>query len=173
MCFAIKQTSHLILSGAYLLIRSVSSAPMTCFRSYIIVLGLVWPSILCHSVAVAPISLWAIWLDQYLFEVEQAIQLGQYLFEVKNVKQVKSRVFIGFLYISAQWPPSRFTQQTVLLVVSQYSIFCPKLKWISLLIALNSATIFMKKVGTSAIQDSFILDFLVGILTVIVTILQA
>ena len=160
MCFAIKQTSHLILSGAYLLIRSVSSAPMTCFRSYIIVLGLVWPSILCHSVAVAPISLWAIWLDQYLFEVE-------------NVKQVKSRVFIGFLYISAQWPPSRFTQQTVLLVVSQYSIFCPKLKWISLLIALNSATIFMKKVGTSAIQDSFIFNFVVGILTVIVTILQA
>ena len=41
----------------------------------------------------------------------------------------------------------------------------------SLLIALNSATIFVKKVGASAIWDSFILDFPVGVSTVIVTIL--
>ena len=41
----------------------------------------------------------------------------------------------------------------------------------SLLVALNSTIIFIKKVGTSATWDSFILDFPVGILIVIVTIL--
>jgi hypothetical protein len=40
----------------------------------------------------------------------------------------------------------------------------------SLLVALNSATIFIKKVGASAIWDSFNFNFLVGVLTVIVTI---
>ena len=40
-----------------------------------------------------------------------------------------------------------------------------------LLVTLNSTIIFMKKVGASAIWDSFILDFPVGVLTVIVTIL--
>jgi len=39
-----------------------------------------------------------------------------------------------------------------------------------LLVALKSATIFVKKVGISAIWDSFIFDFLVGILTVIITV---
>jgi len=38
------------------------------------------------------------------------------------------------------------------------------------LVALNSATIFINIVGTSTIWDSFIFDFLVGVLTVIVTI---
>ena len=155
--FTNEQTSHLIFSGAHSL---VSSAPIICFRSYTIASGLAQPSILCHSVAVALIGL-------------QAIRLSQYLFEVKNVKQVKSRVFVGFLCISAQWPPSRFAQQTVLPVASQYSIFRPKSKWMSLAVALNSATIFIKKVSTSAIQDSFISFFPVGVLTVIITILQA
>jgi len=41
----------------------------------------------------------------------------------------------------------------------------------SLLVALNSAIIFIKKVGASTIWDSFFLDFLVGILIVIVTVL--
>jgi hypothetical protein len=58
-----------------------------------------------------------------------------------------------------------------LLVARWYSIFHPKLKWISLLVALESAIIFIKKVCASAIWDSFIFDFLVGILIVIVTIL--
>jgi len=49
-------------------------------------------------------------------------------------------------------------------------MFCPKLKWILLLVAL-SATIFIKKVSTSATWDSFIFKFLVGVLTVIITIL--
>jgi len=40
----------------------------------------------------------------------------------------------------------------------------------SLLVALKSATIFIKKVGASAIWDSFIFDFLVGVLTVMVTV---
>jgi len=40
----------------------------------------------------------------------------------------------------------------------------------SLSVALNSTIIFIKKVGASAIWDSFILDFPVGVLTVIVTI---
>ena len=40
----------------------------------------------------------------------------------------------------------------------------------SLSIALNSATIFIKKVGASAIWDSFIFNFLVSVLTVIVTV---
>ena len=79
--FTNEQTSHLIFSGAH---SSVSSAPMTYFRSYAIASGLAWPSILCHSITVALISL-------------QAIQLSQYLFKVKNVKQVKSKVFIGSL----------------------------------------------------------------------------
>ena len=39
-----------------------------------------------------------------------------------------------------------------------------------LLVALKSATIFVKKVGASAIWDSFIFNFPVGVLTVIVTI---
>ena len=40
----------------------------------------------------------------------------------------------------------------------------------SLSVALKSAIIFIKKVGTSAIWDSFIFDFPVGVLTVIVTV---
>ena len=40
----------------------------------------------------------------------------------------------------------------------------------SLLITLDSAMIFVKKVGVSAIWDSFIFDFLVGVLTVMVTV---
>ena len=40
MCFANKQTSHSILSGARLLVlNSVSSAPIICLGSYAIVLG--------------------------------------------------------------------------------------------------------------------------------------
>jgi len=38
------------------------------------------------------------------------------------------------------------------------------------LVALKSAIIFMNIVGTSAIWDSFIFDFPVGVLTVMVTI---
>ena len=41
----------------------------------------------------------------------------------------------------------------------------------SLSVALDSAIIFVKKVGTSTIWDSFILDFLVGVSTVIITVL--
>ena len=95
VCFAIKQTLHSIFSGAHLLISSVSFTPMMCFGSCVIALGLAWPSILCYFIAVALIGLWAIWLSWYLFKVE-------------NVEWVKSRVFIGSLCISAQWPPSRF-----------------------------------------------------------------
>jgi len=40
----------------------------------------------------------------------------------------------------------------------------------SLSVALDSATIFINMVGTSATWDSFIFDFPVGILTVIVTV---
>jgi len=40
----------------------------------------------------------------------------------------------------------------------------------SLLVALDSAIIFMKKVGASATWESFILAFPLGVLTVIVTI---
>jgi len=40
-----------------------------------------------------------------------------------------------------------------------------------LLIALKSATVFVKKVGASAIWDSFIFNFLAGILIVMVTVL--
>ena len=40
----------------------------------------------------------------------------------------------------------------------------------SLAVALNSTTIFIKKVGASATWDSFILDFPVGVSTVIITI---
>ena len=61
MCFANKQTLHLILSGARLLVLNlVSSAPMTYLGSYAIALGPIWPSILYYLVAVAPIGLWAI-----------------------------------------------------------------------------------------------------------------
>jgi len=63
VCFANKQVSHLILSGAYLVVNSVSSAPMTCLGSCLIVLGPVWLSILCHLVAVAPIGLRAMRLS--------------------------------------------------------------------------------------------------------------
>jgi len=64
VCFANKQTSHLILSGARLLVlNSVSSALITCLGSYAIALGPAWPSILCYLVAVAPIGLRAIWLS--------------------------------------------------------------------------------------------------------------
>ena len=73
MCFANKQTSHLILSGACLLVlNSVSSAPIMCLGSCAIALGPVWLSILCHLIAVAPIGL-------------RAMRLGWYLLEVKNV----------------------------------------------------------------------------------------
>ena len=41
----------------------------------------------------------------------------------------------------------------------------------SLAVALDSATTFVKKVGTNATWDSFICDFLVGVSTVIVTVL--
>ena len=37
-------------------------------------------------------------------------------------------------------------------------------------VALDSTMIFVKKVGTSATWDSFILDFPVGVSTVIVTV---
>ena len=63
MCFANKQTLYLILSGARLLIRSLSSAPLTYLESYPIALGPTWPSILYHFVAVALTSLWAILLS--------------------------------------------------------------------------------------------------------------
>ena len=39
-----------------------------------------------------------------------------------------------------------------------------------LLVALNSATIFIKKVGANTIWESFIFNFLVGVLIVMVTI---
>jgi len=58
VCFANKQTSYSILSGACLLVsNSVSSAPITCLRSYAIVLGPIWLSILCYLVAIALIGL--------------------------------------------------------------------------------------------------------------------
>ena len=63
MYFAIKQTSYLILSGAYLLVKLVSSVLLMCFRSCLIASGLVWPSILCHFMAVALTGLWAILLS--------------------------------------------------------------------------------------------------------------
>ena len=73
VCFASKQTLHSILSGARsLVLNSVSSTPITCFRSCAIALGPIWPRILCRLIAVALTSL-------------QAIQLGQYLLEVKNI----------------------------------------------------------------------------------------
>ena len=40
-----------------------------------------------------------------------------------------------------------------------------------LLVVLDSAIIFVKKVGASATSDSFIFNFLVGVLMVIVTVL--
>jgi len=71
VCFANKQTLHLILSGACLLVsNSVSSALITCLGSCAIALGPTWPSILCHLVAVAPIGLRAMRLGWYLLEVE-------------------------------------------------------------------------------------------------------
>ena len=42
-----------------------------------------------------------------------------------------------------------------------------------LAVALNSATIFINIVGTNTIWDRFIIDFPLGILTVIITILYA
>jgi len=60
MCFNIKQTLHSILSGARLVVNSVSSAPLTCLESCLIVLGPIWPSILYYFIAVAPTSLRAI-----------------------------------------------------------------------------------------------------------------
>ena len=50
-------------------------------------------------------------------------------------------------------------------------MFCPELKWILLLVALDSTIIFIKNIGTSAIWESFILAFLLGVLIVIVTVL--
>ena len=41
----------------------------------------------------------------------------------------------------------------------------------SFAVALNSATIFINIVGTKAILDSFIFDFLLGVLIVIITVL--
>ena len=41
----------------------------------------------------------------------------------------------------------------------------------SFTVALDSTTIFINMVGTKAILDSFIFDFLLGILIVIITIL--
>jgi len=62
VCFTNKQVSHLILSGARLVVNSVSSAPLTCLGSCLIALGPAWPSILCYFIAVAPTSLRAILL---------------------------------------------------------------------------------------------------------------
>ena len=63
MCFANKQTSHSILSGARSLISSLSSAPSTCLESCLIASGPAWLSILCHFVAMAPTGLRAILLS--------------------------------------------------------------------------------------------------------------
>jgi len=63
VCFANKQTSHSILSGARSSISSSSSAPLTCLGSYSIASGPAWPSILCYFIAVAPTSLRAILLS--------------------------------------------------------------------------------------------------------------
>ena len=71
MCFANKQTSHLILSGARLVVVNlVNSAPLTCLGSCLIALGPTWPRILCYFVAMALTSLWAIRLGWNLLEVE-------------------------------------------------------------------------------------------------------
>jgi len=55
--FANKQTLHLTLNGARLL---VSSAPLIYLGSCLIALGPAWLRILCHLVAKALTSLWAI-----------------------------------------------------------------------------------------------------------------
>jgi len=39
VCFANKQVLYLILSGAYSVVNSVSSIPITCLGSYVIALG--------------------------------------------------------------------------------------------------------------------------------------
>ena len=57
MCFANKQTSHLILSGARSSIRSLSSTLLIYLGSCPIALGPAWPSILCYFIAMAPTSL--------------------------------------------------------------------------------------------------------------------
>ena len=55
-------------------------------------------------------------------------------------------------------------------VARWYNKFRLESKWISLAVALDSATIFINMVGTNAIWDSFIFDFPVGVSTVIVTV---
>jgi len=57
VCFANKQTLHLILSGARSSISSLSSALLTYLGSCLIALGPIWPRILCHFIAVAPTGL--------------------------------------------------------------------------------------------------------------------
>jgi hypothetical protein len=64
--FANKQASHSILSGARLVVNSVSSAPLTCLGSCLIALGPAWLSILYHFVAIAPTGLRAILLSRCL-----------------------------------------------------------------------------------------------------------
>ena len=88
MCFAIKQVSHSIFSGAYLLVNSVSSAPLTCLGSCSIASDPAWPSILCHFVAVAPTGL-------------RAIRLGWNLLVEKVDWFDDFREFIGSWCISA------------------------------------------------------------------------
>ena len=63
MCFANKQTSHLILSGARLLISSLSSMLLIYLGSYLIALDPIWLSILYYFIAIAPTSLRAILLS--------------------------------------------------------------------------------------------------------------
>jgi hypothetical protein len=63
VCFANKQTLYLILSGACLLISSLSSTLLACLGSYLIALGPVWLSILYYFIAIALTGLWAILLS--------------------------------------------------------------------------------------------------------------
>jgi hypothetical protein len=62
MCFANKQVSHSILSGARLVVNLVSSTPLTYLGSCLIASGPAWLSILYYFIAVAPTSLRAILL---------------------------------------------------------------------------------------------------------------
>jgi len=75
VCFTSKQTLYSILSGARLLVsNSVSSAPIICLGSCAIALGPIWPRILCHLIAVAPISLRAFSLAK-IFLLRRSIEL--------------------------------------------------------------------------------------------------
>ena len=101
---------------------------------------------------------------------ESGADIGWYLLKVENADLVEFREFVGSLCISAQWPLSRFTWQTVLPVARRYSTFRLESKWISLAVALDSATIFVNMVGINATWDSFIFDFLLGVLMVMVAV---